>query len=56
MEHKFRHVFADKVNPMCACGADVETMEHFLLHCHFCSTQRFELVDNLDRAKSDLKI
>ena len=42
-EHKFRHGFADMINPMCECGADVETMEHFLLHCHFYSTQRLEL-------------
>ena len=29
-EHKFRHGFADTINPMCACRADVETTEHFL--------------------------
>ena len=29
-EHKFRHGFADTINPMCACGADVETTAHFL--------------------------
>ena len=28
-EHKFRHSFADTINPMCACGAEVETTEHF---------------------------
>ena len=43
-EHKFRHGFADMINPTCACGADVKTTEHFLLHCHFYSTQRLELV------------
>ena len=40
---------------MCACGADLETTEHFLLPCHFFSTQRFELFDNLERATSDFK-
>ena len=55
-EHKFRYGFADTINPMCACGADVETTEHFLLHCHFYSTQRLELFDNLERANPDLKI
>ena len=49
-EHKFRHGFADTINPMCACGADVETTSHFLLSCHFYSTQRLELFDNLERA------
>ena len=54
-KHKFRHVFADTVNPMCPCGADVETTEDFLLPCHFFSTQRFKLFDILERATSDFK-
>ena len=54
-EHKFSHGFADTINPMCACGGDLETMEHFLLRCHFYSTQRFELFDNLETANSDFK-
>ena len=29
-EHKFRHGFNDTINPMCACGTEVETTEHFL--------------------------
>ena len=54
-EHKFRHGFADTINSMCACGADVETKKHFLLRYHFYSTQRFELFDNLEKANSDFK-
>ena len=54
-EHKFRHGFADTINPMCASGADVETMEHFLLHCHFYSTERLEILDNIERANPDFK-
>ena len=34
-EYQFRHGYTDTINPMCAYGADVETTEHFLLHCHF---------------------
>ena len=34
---------------MCSCGTDVETTEHFLLHCHCLSTQRSELFDYLYR-------
>ena len=41
---------------MCTCVADVETTEHFLLHCHFYSTQIFELFNNRERAKPDFKI
>ena len=40
---------------MCACGADVETTKHFLMCCHFYSTQRLELFDNLERANPDFK-
>ena len=54
-EHVCRHDFADTINPMCACGADVETTEHLLLHCHCYSIQRFELFDNLERTNSDFK-
>ena len=54
-EHKFRHGFADTINPMWTCGADVETTEHFLMRCHFYSTQRFELFDNPERVNSDFK-
>ena len=34
-EHKFRHGFNDTVNPICACGTEFKTTEHFLLRCHF---------------------
>ena len=54
-EHKFTHGFADTINPMCGWGADVETTERLLLRCHFYSTQKFELFDNLERATSDFK-
>ena len=45
-KHKFRLGFNDTVNPMCPCGADAETTEHFLLRCHCFSTQTSELFDN----------
>ena len=41
-EHKFRHGFDDTISLMCGCNAEIEDMEHFLLHCHFYSTQRFK--------------
>ena len=34
---------------MCPCGTDVETIKHFLLHCHCFSTQISELFDYLYR-------
>ena len=34
-EHKFRHGFIHAINPMCVCGTEFETIEHFFLSCHF---------------------
>ena len=34
---------------MCACGTEIETTEYFFLRCHFCSTQRLELFENLKK-------
>ena len=31
-EHKFKHSFQDTTNPLCSCGLDIESTEHFLLH------------------------
>ena len=31
-EHKFKHSFQDTINPLCSCGLDIESIEHFL-HC-----------------------
>ena len=32
---------------MCACETEIETTEHFLLRCHFYSSQRLELFEKL---------
>ena len=39
--HKFRHIFSYAVIHMCACGAGIETTEHFFL----CATLAFLLKD-----------
>ena len=36
---------------MCACVTEVETTEHFLLRCEFCSTQRLEFLENLEKVE-----
>ena len=48
-EHKFRHGFNDTINPICACGNEIETTEHYLLRCHSYSAQRLELFKNLEK-------
>ena len=32
-EHKFKHSFQDTLNPICACGWDIETPYHYLISC-----------------------
>ena len=32
-EHKFRHNFADTVNPLCSCVLESESTDHFFLRC-----------------------
>ena len=48
-EHKFRHGFEDRISPMCSCNKEIESKEHFLLRCHFYSSQRLELFVNLNK-------
>ena len=40
---------------MCAYGTEVETIEHFLLRCHFYSTLRLELFQNLGKIDPNFK-
>ena len=48
MEHKFRHNFADTLNPMCNCGLlEIESTSHFLLRCLFFSDQRNNLLESI---------
>ena len=46
-EHKFRHNFADTVNPLCSCALETESTDHFFLHCQsyvsFCTALMNEL-------------
>ena len=35
------------INPICACGTEIETPERFLLHCQFYTTQSLELFEKL---------
>ena len=41
-EHKFRHNFADTLNPLCSCSLETEDTEHYFLRCQnnlsFCTT------------------
>ena len=49
VNRKFRHNFQDCASPMCYCGQDIETTNHFLLHCpnHHCA--RKTLFDKINQ-------
>ena len=46
-EHKFKHNFADTLNPLCACALETECTEHFFLLCHNYIWFRTTLMDEL---------
>ena len=46
-EHKFRHKFKECVSPMCACGLEIASNQHFFFHCHFYYIKKSELLNSL---------
>ena len=46
-EHKFNHNFKECVNPLCSCSLKVESVSHFLLHCHYFTDIRKTLFNEL---------
>ena len=46
-EHKFRHNFADTLNPLCSCSLETESMAHFFLCCRYYNNIRITLMNEL---------
>ena len=46
-KHKFRHNFADSLNPLCSCSLETESTLHFFLRCHNYTTLRRALMTDL---------
>ena len=53
-EHKFKNNFQDVLNPLCSCGENIETTEHFFLHCQNFNNCRLTLLNGLANIDSDL--
>ena len=51
---KFRHNFADTLNPLCPCSIEPETTVHFFLRCHFYNVIRANLMSDLLNIDSSL--
>ena len=46
-EHKFRHDFKYTVNPLCSCSIEAETTTHYVMRCHFYSSNWTTLMNKL---------
>ena len=53
-EHKFKHTFLDTPNPICICGFDIETLNHFLLHCPSFTNEGKNLLLKIERIIPDI--
>ena len=50
-EHKFRHNFADTVNPLCSCALETESTDHFFLRCQNYASFRATHMNELSSIK-----
>ena len=46
-EHRFRHNFENRLNPLCSCSLETEDTLHYLLHCHHFSMYREDLMNSV---------
>ena len=46
-EHKFKNSFQDSLNPLCKCGAEVESTSHFLLYFPIYNNDRSSLLSTI---------
>ena len=54
-EHKFWHNFKDTNNPICSCGFDSETTDHYLLRCKVYTDLRLDLLKDIYTLNQSLK-
>ena len=54
-EHLFRHNLKETVTAVCDCGVDIETTEHFHLHCQFLATEIQILLDSVQNLNISIK-
>ena len=52
--HKFNHNFSDCLDEICMCGKDIESTNHFLLHCSLFLNERQVLRNKLRYIGSSL--
>ena len=52
-EHKYKHSFQDTLNPICACGSDIETPCHYLISCPIFDAEWNTLLNNIRQIASN---
>lgn len=53
-EHIFKHSFQDCLNPLCFCGDDNETFNHYLLDYPTYTNKRMTLLHNIKNINCDI--
>ena len=51
-EHKFKHGFNNTINPICICGGDIKSINHFFLHCpEYCQARQtlFDKIQSINK-------
>ena len=51
-EYKFKHGFNDTIIPICICGGDIESINHFSFHCpEYCEARQnlFDDIQSIDK-------
>ena len=51
-EHKFKHRFNYTINRICICGGDIESINHFFIHCtEYCEARQtfFDNIQSIDK-------
>ena len=54
-EHHFRHNFKDTINPMCSCGFEPESTDHYLLRYKLYTDLRLDLSNDIYSINQSLK-
>ena len=53
-EHKFRHNFADTINPLCSRSLETESTAHFFLCCRYYSNICINLMNELNNIDNSI--
>ena len=53
-EHKFRHNFADTLNPLCSGSLETESTAHFFLRCRYYDNICITLMNELNHIDNSI--